>query len=101
MGCGDGEEVGDRREVGNVAKGLYRAFDKVGQLGIDEGVLHCELVFVMLLGGVGGEECKAVVNAGGALDVVNWFVVVEDSNNVNGKSEGWGVDDAVDAFFEG
>jgi hypothetical protein len=52
VGCGDGEEVGDRRKVGDVAKGLGRAFDKVGQLGVEEGVLHHELVFVMLLGGV-------------------------------------------------
>ncbi len=55
----------------------------------------------MLLGGVGGEECKAVVGAGGVLDVVDWFVVVEDGDNVSGKGEGLGVDDAVDDFFEG
>ncbi len=83
VGCGDGEEVGDRRKVGDVAKGLGRAFGKVGQPGIEEGILHRELVFVVLLGGVWGEECKAVVGAGGALYVVDWFVVVEDGNNVN------------------
>ena len=101
VGCGDGEEVSDRRKVGDVAKGLGRAFDKVGQLGVEEGVLHCELVFFVLLGGVWGEECKAVVGAGGALDVVDWFVVVEDGNNVNNEGEGWGVDDAVNDFFKG
>ncbi len=88
VGCGDGEEVGDRRNVGYVAKGLGRAFDEVSQLGVEEGVLHHEFVFVVLLGGVWGEECKAVVGAGGALDVVNWFVVVEDGNNVDDKDEG-------------
>ncbi len=88
VGCGDGEEVGDRRKVGDVAKGLGRALDEVGQPGVEEGVLHCELVFVVLLGGVWGEECKAVVGAGGALDIVNWFVVVEDGNNVDDKGEG-------------
>jgi hypothetical protein len=35
------------------------------------------------------------------LDVVDWFVVVEDGDNVSGKGEGLGVDDAVDDFFEG
>jgi hypothetical protein len=88
VGCGDGEEVGDRREVGDVAKGLDRAFDKVSQPGIEEGVLHCELVFVMLLGGVGEEKCKAVIGAGGALDIFDWFVLIEDGNNVNSKGEG-------------
>ncbi len=101
VGCGDDEEVGDRRKVGDVAKGLGRAFDKVGQPGVEEGVLHCELVFVVLLGGVWGEECKAVVGAGDALDIVGWFVVVEDGNNVNNEGEGWGVDDAVNDFFKG
>jgi hypothetical protein len=52
VGCGDGEEIGDRREVGDVAKGLERAFDEVGQPSVEEGVLHRELVFVMLLGRV-------------------------------------------------
>ncbi len=61
VGCGDGEEVGDRRKVGDVAKGLGRAFDEVGQPGVEEGVLHRELVFVMLLGGLWGEKCKAVI----------------------------------------
>ncbi len=42
----------------------------------------------MLLGGVWGEECKAVVGAGGALDVIDWFVVVEDGNNICDKGEG-------------
>ncbi len=42
----------------------------------------------MLLGGVWGEECKAVVGAGIALDVVVWFVVVEDGNNVDNEGEG-------------
>jgi hypothetical protein len=88
VGCGYGEEVGDRRKFGDVAKGLGRAFDKVGQAGVEEGGLHRELVFVMLLGGVWGEECKAVVGAGSALDVVNWFVIVEDGDNVDGKGEG-------------
>ncbi len=83
LGCGDGEEHSDRRKVGDVAKGLVRASDKVGQPGIEEGVFHCELVFVMLLGGVWREEYKAIVGAGGALDVVDWFVVVEDGGNVN------------------
>ena len=46
MGCGDGEEVGDGREVGDAVKGLGRAFDEVGQPGIEERVLHCELVFI-------------------------------------------------------
>ncbi len=87
VGCGDGEEVGDRREVGDVAKGLGGAFDEVGQLGIEERVLHRELVFVVLLGGGAGEECKAAVGAGGALDIVDWFVIVEDGNDVNGKGE--------------
>ncbi len=45
VGCGDGEEVGDRRKVGDVAKGLGGAFDEVGQPGVEEGVLHHELVF--------------------------------------------------------
>ncbi len=40
VGCGNGEEVGDRRKVGDVAKGLGRAFDKVSQPGVEEGVLH-------------------------------------------------------------
>ncbi len=88
MGCGDGEEVDDRRKVGDAAKGLGRTFDEVGQPGIEEGVLHCELVFVMLLGGVWGEECKAVVGARGALDVVDWFVVVEGGDNVDEEGEG-------------
>ncbi len=35
VGCGDGEEVSDRRKVGDVAKGLGRAFDKVGQPGVE------------------------------------------------------------------
>ncbi len=42
----------------------------------------------MLLGGVWEEKCKAVVGAGGALDIVNWFVVVEDVDTVNDKGEG-------------
>ncbi len=88
VGCGDDEEVGDRKKAGDVAKGLVRAFDKVSHLGVEEGVLHRELVFVMLLGGVWGEECKAVVGAGGALDIVNWFVVVEDGDNVDDEGEG-------------
>jgi hypothetical protein len=89
VGCGDGEEVGDKRtKVMNVAKGLGRAFDEVVQPGIEEGVLHRELVFVVLLGGMWGEECKAVVGAGGALEVVDWFVLVEDGNNVDDEGEG-------------
>ncbi len=88
MGCGDGEEVGDRRKVGDFAEGLGRAFDEVGQPGVEEGVLHCELIFVVMLGRVWGEECKAVVGAGGALDVVDWFVIVKDGNSVNGEGEG-------------
>jgi hypothetical protein len=87
VGCGDGEEVGDRRKVGDDAKGLGRAFDKVGQPGIEEGVLHHELVFVVLLGGVWVEECKAVVGVEGVLDVVDWFAVVEDGKNVNNEGE--------------
>jgi hypothetical protein len=88
VGCGDGEEIGDGREVGDVAKGLDMAFDKVGQPGVEEGVLQHEFVFVVLLGGGGGEEREAVVGAGGALYVVDWFVLVEDGNNVNSKGEG-------------
>ncbi len=88
VGCGGGEEVGDRRKVGDGAKGLGRAFVEVGQPGVEEGVLYRELVFVVLLGGVWGEKCEATVGAGGAFDVIDWFVVVEDGNNVNNKGEG-------------
>ncbi len=56
VGCGDGEEVGGRRKVWDVAKGLGRAFDEVSQPGIEEGVFLRELVFVVFLGGVWGEE---------------------------------------------
>jgi hypothetical protein len=44
--------------------------------------------FVVMLGGVWGEECEAVVGAGGALDIVDWFVIVEYGNNVDNEGEG-------------
>ncbi len=34
MGCGDGEEIGDRREVGDVLECLGGAFEEVSQSGV-------------------------------------------------------------------
>ena len=84
MGCGDGEEFGDWGEVGDVVEGLGRAFKKVSQSGIEEQVFHCEVFFVRFVCGVGWEECKSVVCAGVAFDIVDRLGVVEDGNDVNG-----------------
>ncbi len=78
----------DVGEVGDVGDGLERAFEEVGQSGVDDGKFLGVSVGDGDLGGARGDKDETVVGAVVSSGVEDGHAVVDDGDHVDGEVEG-------------